>query len=108
MPTPIERVKGKADYGTTNVRHTHYSHWQQYVDLGNRCVVPVTSFAEPSATPNNKDPETGIQRNYWFARDEILVLKVARGRVPATVLRYPHRATGLSFNPSHLIETPDR
>jgi putative SOS response-associated peptidase YedK len=31
----------------------------------------VTSFAEPSPTPNDKDPETGgIQRNFWFALNE--------------------------------------
>ncbi|WP_436251381.1 hypothetical protein [Mesorhizobium amorphae] len=34
---------------------------------GLRHHVPVTSFAEPSPTPNDKDPQTGIQRNYWFA-----------------------------------------
>jgi putative SOS response-associated peptidase YedK len=33
-------------------------------------VVPATGFAEPSPTPNDKDPETGIQRNYWFALDK--------------------------------------
>ncbi|RUW24955.1 SOS response-associated peptidase [Mesorhizobium sp. M1E.F.Ca.ET.041.01.1.1] len=70
MPTPAERVKGKADYGTTNIRNPQYGHWQQYVGVENRCVVPVTSFAEPSPKPNDKDPETGIQRNYWFARSE--------------------------------------
>jgi len=70
MPTPIERVKGKADYGTTNIRNPQYGHWQQYVGIENRCVVPVTSFAEPSPTPGDKDPETGIQRNVWFARNE--------------------------------------
>ncbi|TIX76014.1 MAG: SOS response-associated peptidase, partial [Mesorhizobium sp.] len=31
MPTPIERVKGKADYGTTNIRNPQYGHWQQYL-----------------------------------------------------------------------------
>ncbi|CAN7347228.1 SOS response-associated peptidase [Mesorhizobium caraganae] len=70
LPTPPERMKGKADYGTTNVRNPQYSHWQQFVGVEHRCVVPVTSFAEPSPAPNDKDPDTGIQRNYWFARDE--------------------------------------
>ncbi|RWG22540.1 MAG: SOS response-associated peptidase [Mesorhizobium sp.] len=70
MPTPPERVKGKADYGTTNIRNPQYGHWQQYVGVEHRCVVPVTSFAEPSPTPGDKDPETGIQRNYWFALNE--------------------------------------
>jgi len=70
MPTPPERVRGNADSGTTNIRNPHYGHWQQYVGVENRCVVPVTSFAEPSPTPGDKDAETGIQRNYWFARNE--------------------------------------
>ncbi|TGQ79452.1 SOS response-associated peptidase, partial [Mesorhizobium sp. M2D.F.Ca.ET.206.01.1.1] len=47
LPTPPERMKGKADYGTTNVRNPQYSHWQQFVGVEHRCVVPVTSFAEP-------------------------------------------------------------
>ena len=55
MPTPLERVKGKADYGTTNIRNPQYGHWQQYLGVENRCVVPVTSFAEPSPTPGDKD-----------------------------------------------------
>ncbi|TIU42608.1 MAG: SOS response-associated peptidase, partial [Mesorhizobium sp.] len=70
MPTPPERVKGKADYGTTNIRNPQYGHWQQFVGVEHRCVVPVTSFAEPSPTAGDKDPETGIQRNYWFALSE--------------------------------------
>ncbi|BCG94188.1 SOS response-associated peptidase [Mesorhizobium sp. 131-2-1] len=67
MPSPPERVKGKADYGTTNIRKTNYLHWQPYLGVEHRCVVPVTSFAEPSPEANDKDPETGVQRNYWFA-----------------------------------------
>ncbi|TIN95689.1 MAG: SOS response-associated peptidase [Mesorhizobium sp.] len=70
LPTPPERVKGKADPGTTNVRNPQYAHWQQFVGVGNRCIVPVTSFAEPSPTPGDKDPETGVQRNFWFARPD--------------------------------------
>lgn len=70
MPTPPDRIKGKADYGTTNIRNPQYAHWRQYLDIANRCIVPATSFAEPSPTPGDKDPETGVQRNYWFALDE--------------------------------------
>lgn len=70
LPTPPERVRGKADPGTTNVRHPDYRHWRPMLGVEHRCVVPVTSFAEPSPTPGDKDPDTGIQRNYWFARGE--------------------------------------
>jgi putative SOS response-associated peptidase YedK len=48
MPTPAEQVRGNADPGTTNVRNTQYGHWRRYVGVEHRCVVPVTSFAEPS------------------------------------------------------------
>lgn len=70
MPTPLERVKGNADSGTTNIRNPQYGHWQQYVGIEHRCVVPVTSFAEPSPTLGDKDPETGIQRNFWSALNQ--------------------------------------
>lgn len=70
MPTPLERVRGRADSGTTNIRNPQYAHWQQYVGIQHRCVVPVTSFAEPSPKTNDRDPDTGIQRNFWFARSE--------------------------------------
>ena len=73
MPTPLERVRGKADPGTTNIRNTQYAHWLPYLGVEHRCVVPVNLFAEPSPKAD-KDPETGIQRNYWFALDESLPL----------------------------------
>jgi putative SOS response-associated peptidase YedK len=70
MPTPPERIKGKADPGTTNIRNPQFGHWRQWLGVEHRCVVPATSFAEPSPTPGDKDPATGIQRNFWFALDE--------------------------------------
>ncbi|RUX34908.1 SOS response-associated peptidase, partial [Mesorhizobium sp. M4A.F.Ca.ET.050.02.1.1] len=70
MPTPPERMRGNADSGTTNIRNPQYAHWMPYLGIENRCVVPVTSFAEPSPQPGDKDPETGVQKNFWFARGE--------------------------------------
>jgi len=70
MPTPPERMKGNADSGTTNIRNLQYAHWQPFLGVESRCVVPVTSFAEPSPTPGQKDPETGVQKNFWFALSE--------------------------------------
>lgn len=69
MPTPPERVKGNADRGTTNIRKSNWHYWQQFLSVENRCLVPVTSFAEPSPVEGDKDPDTGIQRNFWFARN---------------------------------------
>lgn len=70
MPTPPDRVKGKADRGTTNIRNPQFGHWRPYLGTEHRCIVPATSFAEPSPTPGDKDPATGIQRNFWFALNE--------------------------------------
>ena len=79
MPSPPERIKGKADYGQTNIRNPTYAHWHPYLGVEKRCVVPATSFAEPSPVPNDKDPETGVQKNYWFALDESRPLFVFAG-----------------------------
>lgn len=69
MPTEPDQVKGKADSGRQNIRKTNYLYWQQYLGVEHRCVVPVTSFAEPSPV-DVKDPETGVKKNYWFAINE--------------------------------------
>ena len=63
MPTPPERVKGNYDPGTTNIRQPSYFHWRQWMGVENRCIVPATSFAEPSPRKdtNGKTP------NVWFA-----------------------------------------
>ena len=53
----------KYDSGITNVRRAYLPHWQPWLDIKNRCVVPVTSFAEP-------DQVGGTFKNYWFALDE--------------------------------------
>jgi putative SOS response-associated peptidase YedK len=66
MPTPPERLKGNADRGTTNIRNPSYAHWRRWMGVEHRCVVPATSFAEPSPRKdgNGKTP------NVWFALDE--------------------------------------
>ena len=60
-------LKMEPDGGTTNVRNTSSKHWRRWLDPENRCLVPVTSFAEPD--PANK-VEGGRTPNAWFARDE--------------------------------------
>jgi putative SOS response-associated peptidase YedK len=67
MPTPPERLKpGVIDTGTTNVRRTWLPHWRQWLGVENRCIVPATSFCEPTddAGPDGKKIWT------WFALDE--------------------------------------
>jgi putative SOS response-associated peptidase YedK len=57
-------VKMEPDKGTTNVRNTSSSHWKRWLGPDNRCLVPMTSFAEP----NQAGGKPG--ENVWFALDE--------------------------------------
>jgi putative SOS response-associated peptidase YedK len=66
MPSPPEYVSGKADRGVTNIRNAKSPHWRRWLRPESRCVVAVTSFAEPSPT---KDAN-GRTPNVWFALDQ--------------------------------------
>lgn len=57
-------LKMEPDGGTTNVRNTSSKHWKRWLEVGNRCVVPVTRFAEPDAASK---VEGGRTPNAWFA-----------------------------------------
>ena len=61
-----ELLKMEPDGGTTNVRRTESRHWQRWLGIEHRCVVPVTRFAEPD--PASK-VEGGRTPNAWFARN---------------------------------------
>lgn len=57
-------LRNMRDPGTTNLRKLQ--HWKQWLGVEHRCLVPVTSFAEPD--PASKT-EGGHTPNAWFARD---------------------------------------
>jgi len=61
-----ELLKMEPNGGTTNIRKTELDHWQQWLGVENRCLVPFTSFAEPQKIPGK---ETGGPP-VWFALDE--------------------------------------
>jgi len=47
MPTSPYNLKGKrVDGGVVNVRNTDSRHWQPWLGVANRCIVPFTSFTE--------------------------------------------------------------
>lgn len=69
-------LKMEPDGGTTNVRNTSSRHWKPWLGVENRCIVPVTSFAEPD--PASK-VEGGRTPNAWFARDETCPLMFFAG-----------------------------
>jgi putative SOS response-associated peptidase YedK len=69
LPTPDEHLVGKTggkltDSGVTNVRNTHIGHWRRWMEPANRCLVPMTAFAEPDQV-GGKNSE-----NVWFALGE--------------------------------------
>jgi putative SOS response-associated peptidase YedK len=58
MPTPPGFLAGKkTDRGVTNIRNTASPHWRRWLGVAHRCLVPMTTFAEPD----------GGGGNAWFA-----------------------------------------
>ena len=51
----------------TNVRNTASGHWREWLKAENRCLVPVTSFAEYAPEP---DPVTKKKDIVWFALND--------------------------------------
>jgi putative SOS response-associated peptidase YedK len=65
MPSPFAAVKGRnSDPGVTNVRNVSSPHWQRWLGVESRCVVPFTSFAENENQPDGSRPPV------WFALNE--------------------------------------
>lgn len=57
-----ELLKMEPDSGNTNIRQPQY--WKRWLEPANRCLVPLTSFAEPNQVG-------GVPgENVWFALDE--------------------------------------
>lgn len=67
-----ELLKNEPDRGTTNVRNTKSRHWLRWLEPQRRCLVPMTSFAEP-------DQVGGSRQNIWFAFDETRPLSFFAG-----------------------------
>jgi putative SOS response-associated peptidase YedK len=62
MPSHPFTLKGRNyDSGVTNCREPEKKHWQQWMHVANRAVVPVTSFCEPNHL---------TKENTWFALNE--------------------------------------
>ncbi|MEH7830534.1 SOS response-associated peptidase [Gemmobacter denitrificans] len=63
MPSPPQALVGKrTDPGVTNIRNLAAPHWQRWLGVAHRCLVPFTSFAEPDSRPG---PSQG--KPIWFA-----------------------------------------
>jgi putative SOS response-associated peptidase YedK len=67
MPAPPSLLKpGQIDRGVTNIRNTSSAHWRGWLKPANRCLVPATSFCEPTDLPG---PD-GKKIWTWFALDD--------------------------------------
>jgi len=60
MPTPPAHRKGPIDRGVTNIRNVSSPHWRRWLRPEFRCLVPATSFCEPT---DLAEPVTG--RKVW-------------------------------------------
>lgn len=68
MPTPPKFLAaGAIDRGVTNIRNVQSAHWRRWTKPEFRCLVPATSFCEPTDNPN---AETGKKDWVWFAFSE--------------------------------------
>ena len=62
MPSPAFALAGKkVDKGVTNVRNAASPHWRRWLSPANRCVVPFTSFSEPTRLLDGRSVPV------WFA-----------------------------------------
>src|SRR5450755_4163569 len=59
-----ELLRLEPDIGTTNIRNLTSKHWQRWLGVESRCVVPFTSFSENEVLPDGSRPPV------WFAFDE--------------------------------------
>lgn len=58
MPSPKFALKTARDPGVTNVRNLSSGHWRRWLSKDHRCLVPLTSFAEPRGKGKG---------NQWFS-----------------------------------------
>jgi putative SOS response-associated peptidase YedK len=68
-----ELLRMEPDSGTTNIRNVASRHWQRWLGVEHRCVVPFTSFSEYERGDDGKFRPT------WFALDETRPLAVFAG-----------------------------
>lgn len=74
MPTPPGYLKGRTvDRGVTNIRHPASPWWKRWEGVEHRCLVPLSSFAEPEHLPD------GTSRPVWFVRSDDMPLAFFAG-----------------------------
>ena len=64
-------LKTARDPGVTNVRNTASSHWRRWLGPANRCLVAVSSFAEPKLGDNQWFAPHDPDQQIYFAGIEV-------------------------------------
>ncbi|WP_245243315.1 SOS response-associated peptidase family protein [Pararhodobacter sp. SW119] len=78
MPSPPGVLNTQRDPGVTNVRNLTSPHWRRWLDKTHRCLVPVTSFAEPVKGGNQWFGLTEPDVRMFFAGIEVRGWKSVR------------------------------
>ena len=71
MPSPPSVLKTARDPGVTNVRNLSSPLWQRWLGPAHRCLVPVTSFAEPKPGGNQWFGPAEEDQPMFFAGIEV-------------------------------------
>ncbi|WP_209426753.1 SOS response-associated peptidase [Pararhodobacter sp. SW119] len=71
MPSPPGVLKTQRDPGVTNVRNLSSPHWRRWLRPGHRCLVPLTSFAEPVKGGNQWFTSVDTDAHMFFAGIEV-------------------------------------
>jgi putative SOS response-associated peptidase YedK len=71
MPSPPGVLKTQRDPGVTNVRNLSSPHWRRWLGPGHRCLVPLTSFAEPVKGGNQWFASADPTAHMFFAGIEL-------------------------------------
>ncbi len=78
MPSPSSVLKTDRDPGVTNVRNLSSSHWRRWLGPEHRCLVPLTSFAEPLGKGNQWFAAADEACNMFFAGIQVQGWKSVR------------------------------
>ncbi len=78
MPSPQFTLKTTRDPGVTNVRNLASPHWRRWLSKDHRCLVPVTSFAEPIKGGNQWFAPAIAETVMFFAGIEVRSWKSVR------------------------------
>jgi putative SOS response-associated peptidase YedK len=71
MPSPPGVLKTQRDPGVTNVRNLSSPHWRRWLRKEHRCLVPLTSFAEPVTGGNQWFASVDRDAHLFFAGIEV-------------------------------------